>query len=142
MECPGGVHEVCNDVLRTFIDRLVCAHLDDVLIYRKTKAKHLAHLRQGLRTLREHKSYTKLSKCEIGRTFLAFLGHIVSPNGFEMECRETEAIRVCHDPKSNKEAASLFGLVTCYRSFVRDMPAVAKPLTDFTGNLYFAWTDP
>jgi len=140
-DASAAFMNVINDVLRPFIDRFVCAYLDDILIYSKTKAEHVAHLRQVLRTLREHKLYAKLSKCEFGRTSVDFLGHIVSPNGFEMEGGKTESIRVWPTPKSKKDVQSFLGLVNFYRRFVRDMAAIAKPLTDLTGNVEFAWTE-
>jgi len=138
---PAAFMNLINDVLRPFIDRFVCAYLDDILIYSKTKAKHLAHLRHVLRTLREHKLYAKLSKCEFGRTSVDFLGHIVSPNGFELENGKTESIRVWPTPKSKKDVQSFLCIVKFYWCSVRDMAAIAKPPTDLTGNVEFAWTE-
>eukprot|EP00170_Pyropia_yezoensis_P003250 contig_13592_g3257 len=129
-----------NDVFRPYIDRFVCAYLDDILIYSKSLDQHLFHLRNVLTTLREHKLYAKLSKCEFGCTSVDFLGHVVSPNGFEMEHTKTESIRMWPTPRTKKDVQSLLGLVNFYRRFVLGMAEIAKPLTELTGNIDFAWT--
>ncbi|WVZ63979.1 hypothetical protein U9M48_013566 [Paspalum notatum var. saurae] len=46
------------------MNKFVVVFIDDILIYSKTEEEHEEHLRLVLQKLREHKLYTKLSKCE------------------------------------------------------------------------------
>jgi len=53
-----------NWVFRPYLDKFVVVFIYDILIYSKTEEKHSEHLRIILQTLRKHKLYGKLSKCE------------------------------------------------------------------------------
>jgi hypothetical protein len=53
-------------------------YCDDILIFSKTRAEHLIHVRMVLETLRHHQLYAKASKCHFGRPFVGFLGHVIS----------------------------------------------------------------
>lgn len=137
---PSAFMNLINDVLRPYINRFVCAYLDDILIYSKSLEEHLVHLRKVLTTLREHKLYAKLYKCEFCRASVDFLGHVVSPNGFQMEHTKTESIRMWSTPKTKKDVQSFLGLVNFYWRFIRGMADIVKPLTELTGKTDFAWT--
>jgi hypothetical protein len=52
-----------NDVLREFIDKFVVVYLDEILIFSKTKAKHLRHLATVMRRLQQEKLLINLKKC-------------------------------------------------------------------------------
>ena len=43
-------------------------YCDDILNFSKTREEHLVHVRMVLETLRHHKLYTKVSKCQFGRS--------------------------------------------------------------------------
>ena len=43
-----------NEVLSPYLDQFVVVFLDDILIYSRNEAEHLAHLRLVLQKLREH----------------------------------------------------------------------------------------
>jgi hypothetical protein len=66
-------------------DKYVCVYLDDILIFSKTEAAHVVHIEHVLKLLRQHQLKAKLKKCEIFKTELKFLGHIVSADGMSPE---------------------------------------------------------
>eukprot|EP00253_Pinus_taeda_P004086 PITA_04086 len=68
---------IMNDVLKPFLDDFVIVYLDDIMIFSKTWEEHLKHVKQTLDVLKREKLYVKLSKCEFGKAFLNYLGHIV-----------------------------------------------------------------
>ena len=53
-------------------------YLDDILVFSKSIPKHLEHVRTVLQHLCDKKLQAKRSKCDFLRSFLQFLGHIVS----------------------------------------------------------------
>ena len=52
-----------NEVLRPFLHRCVLVFFDDILIYSKTWAEHLKHMRVFFSVLHEHSLVLKRSKC-------------------------------------------------------------------------------
>jgi hypothetical protein len=60
-----------NDVLRSFLRRFVLVFFDDVLIYSKTWADHLRHLRAVLHELRHHQLFIKHTMCSFGASSVA-----------------------------------------------------------------------
>jgi hypothetical protein len=62
-------------------NKYVCVFLDDVLVFFKTKAEHLRHLRFVFETLRTNGLRARREKCEFFKPELKFLGNIVSAQG-------------------------------------------------------------
>lgn len=137
---PATFMNLVNDILRPYIDNFVSAYLDDILIFSKTRAEHIRHLRQVLDKLREHKLYAKVSKCKFAQRSVDFLGHVVSANGFEMERVKVEAIKKWPKPKTKRDVQSFLGMLNFYRRFIEKMATVAKPLTELTSIVDFEWT--
>jgi hypothetical protein len=74
-----------NDVLRPFLRRFVLVFFDDILIYSKTWADHLRHLRTVLDELRRHQLFVKRTKCSFGASSVAYFGHVISAAGVAMD---------------------------------------------------------
>ena len=71
-----------NAVMSGYIDDFVLVYLDDILVYSDNAEEHEAHLRQVLDRLRKHKLQAKLKKCEFGKPYVKYLGHVVSSGDF------------------------------------------------------------
>ena len=71
---PAQFMNMMNDLLGEYFDQFVLVFLDNVLIYSANPQDRAEHLRKVLGKLREHKMYTKASKCEILKTSVEFLG--------------------------------------------------------------------
>ena len=52
-----------NNVLQSFLDKLVVVYLDDIVVYSKMMVDHKQHLKEMFEVLRENKLYLKESKC-------------------------------------------------------------------------------
>jgi hypothetical protein len=63
----------------------VLVFFDDILIYSKTWADHLRHLRTILDELRRHQLFVKRTKCSFGASSVAYLGHVISAAGVAMD---------------------------------------------------------
>lgn len=70
-----------NNILSSLLRRCVLVFVDDILIYSRTLQEHVQHLQQVFQILDRHQLKVKKSKCSFAQQRLAYLGHIISPNG-------------------------------------------------------------
>jgi hypothetical protein len=89
---PATFQSLMNDVLWLFLRRFVLVFFDDILIYSKSWADHLRHLRAVLTELRRHTLFVKRSKCAFSVSSVAYLGHIISEAGVAMYPTKVKAI--------------------------------------------------
>ena len=83
--------DLMNRVFRPFLDRFVIVFIDDILVYSRSAEEHAIHLRLVLQTLREHQLHVKFSKFEFWLDQVAFLGHVVSGDGIQVDPKKIEA---------------------------------------------------
>ena len=82
---PTAFMNLMNMIFRPYLDQFVIVFIYDILIYSGSGEEHAKHLRIFLQTLREHRLYAKLSKCQFWLDGVAFLGHIVSAEGVSVD---------------------------------------------------------
>ena len=75
--------------------------MDDILIYSQSEWDHEYHLRIVLQLLRDHRLYTKFSKCEFWLTEVRFLGHMASASGVSVDLEEVETVMIWERPNVN-----------------------------------------
>ena len=68
---------VMNDHFKVFLDEFLLLYLDEIIVYSRTWDDHVCHVKKGLDGLQKEKLNVKMSKCEFGKTYLVYLGHIV-----------------------------------------------------------------
>jgi hypothetical protein len=90
-------------LFRDLLDKNVVIFIDDILIYSKTPEEHAAHLREVLGRLRSSKFYCKLFNCELWRSEVTFLGHVVSKKGLSMEQTKLQAVEQWPEPRDTGE---------------------------------------
>jgi hypothetical protein len=56
---PAYFMYLMNKVFMEYLDKFVVVFIDDILVFSKTEAEHVEHLRLVLQKLREHKLYAK-----------------------------------------------------------------------------------
>ncbi|XP_075112237.1 uncharacterized protein LOC142182147 [Nicotiana tabacum] len=79
---PAAFIDLMNRVFKPYLDQFVVVFIDDILVYSKNREDHDKHIRIVMQILKERQLYTKLSKCEFWLNEVAFLGHIVSSEGY------------------------------------------------------------
>ena len=67
----------------------------------------------------------KLSKCEFFKPKIAYLGHIVSRDGIEMEKKKVIAIQERPIPKTATEVCSFLGFRNYYHKFIPKYAPIA-----------------
>jgi hypothetical protein len=136
---PATFQALMNDVLRPFLCRFVLVFFDDILIYNKSWADHLQHLRMILTELRQHVLFVKRSKCAFGVSSVAYLGHIISEAGVAMDPAKVQAIKDWPVPRSARALRGFLGLTSYYRKFINGYGSIAAPLTVLLKKEGFTW---
>ena len=80
-------------------------------------------------------------ECNLFKTEVTFLGHVVSSKGISTDPRKIQAMIDWPAPVNVKELRSFLGLCSYYRKFIQDFATIAKPLQRLTEkNSKFEWT--
>lgn len=137
---PATFMRVMNDVLKPFLDDFVIIYLDDILIFNKTWEEHLKHVKVTLDVLKKENLYVELSKCEFGKTYLIYLGHIVGGGELKIDPSKVAVIVNWHKPKYATEVRSFLGEAQYWRKFISNFSLIAAPLHALVGlNKVFQW---
>jgi hypothetical protein len=137
---PTYFMEMMNNMLHGLED-FVVVFIDDILIFSKVGAEHEEHLRRVLETLRSHKFYAKLKKCEFWLSEVGFLGHVINQYGISVDPSKVATIVEWERLTNVKEVRSFLGMAGYYRRFVKNFSIIANPLTKLTQkNVKFVWT--
>ncbi|XP_070677834.1 uncharacterized protein [Malus domestica] len=100
---PAAFMRLMNEVFQQYLDKFVIVFIDDILVYSKSQADHIRHLNLVLRKLREHQLYAKFSKCQFWLTEVAFLGHVVSAQGIQVDPQKIAAVENWEQPRTVTE---------------------------------------
>ncbi|XP_074377189.1 uncharacterized protein LOC141718709 [Apium graveolens] len=101
---------------------------------------HVEHARIILDILENNVLYANGTKCEFGKSQIAYLGHIISHEGVAVDQDKVKAMRDWPIPGSLKELRSFLGLTGYYQKFVRGYANIAFPLTEQLKKDNFNWT--
>ena len=138
---PAVFMALMNKLFQPYLDQFVIVFIDDILVYSPNEEMHAQHLRTTLGVLRQERLYAKFSKCEFWLKQVAFLGHVVSKEGIQVDPSKIEAVVNWEPPKNVTEVRSFLGLAGYYRRFVEGFSVIATPLTQLLRkNTKFEWT--
>jgi hypothetical protein len=118
-----------NLVFMLELDKFVVVFLDDILIFSENEEDHAEHLRIVLTRLKEHKLYSKFSKCRFWLKKVPFLSHVLSENGISMDPSKVQEVMDWKAPTIVHEVRSFLGLVGYYHRFILDFSKIAKSMT-------------
>ena len=132
---PATCQAVMNDLLRPYLDSFASIYLDDCMIWSKTEAEHIEHIRLVLQAFKSANLHLKMRKCSFASTNTKFLGFIVSRDGLAMDPAKVAAIVNWQPPASVTEVRRFLGFCNFYRRFVDNYSTIAAPLTALTSAL-------
>jgi hypothetical protein len=131
---------VMNGVFKDYLDNFVIFFLDDILIYSNLEEEHEQHLRMVLQILREHKVYTKISKCIFYQRNIHYLGHIILEEVIIVDPKKIHATRGWPTPRNFTEFISFMGISIYYRRFIKVFSKIVSPITSFQNKgVKFEW---
>lgn len=91
--------------------------------------------------LRQHSLFLKKSKCLLGDTEVAYLGHVVTQQGVKVDNAKIQAVSQWPAPTSVRALRGFLGLAGYYRKFVKDYGLIAVSLTRLLRKNSFVWAE-
>lgn len=107
------------------------AYVDDVLVCSMgTREEHVALVDSVMASFAKFDFTFKLSKTELYKSELDFLGHRLTQQGLTRQEAKVDAIRKWAAPTTQSELRSFISVIGYYRRFVEGFARIAQPLTD------------
>jgi len=95
-----------------------------------------------LDVLRKEQLFLKMSKCEFGKTYLVYLGHIIGGGEMKIDPSKVEVILNWPKPNTITEVRSFLGAAQYWRKFIANFSSIAVPLHALTSvKKFFHWGD-
>jgi hypothetical protein len=138
---PVTFQRAMNTALAPLLRKCALVFFNDILVYRQTLEDHLSHLQQVFTLLSQEQWKIKLSKCTFTLNQVAYLGHLISSQGFAIDPGKFFAIATWLQPQNVKDPRSFLGLAGYYRKFVKHFAIISQPLTKLLKKgALFVWT--
>lgn len=115
---PSTFRRLMNEVLKEVKGKFVIVYLDDILVFSRTKEKHLRHLDMVLKKLSQEELMINMDKCLFMQEELIYLGFVISKGHLKMDQDKVNSILSWLTPKTIGEVISFHGLATFYRKFI------------------------
>ena len=136
LRMPFGLKNAGQSFQRFMDDILagipVFIYLDDVLMASPTVAKHKKDLQEVMERLQQDGLVIREEKCQLFKSQVEFLGHLVDPSGIRPLPAKVEAITKYPRPSTSSQLLSFLGMIYFYRMYIRGVASILKPLTDAT----------
>ena len=124
--------KLMNNILREHLDIFVITYLNDILVYSKTKEKHIKHINIVLKLLMQKNLLFKSEKCEFHKKEVNFLNFIVENNIIRMNSTKVQAVRKWKISINSTEVLSFINFTNYNRKFIKEYFKKAISLTDLT----------
>ena len=129
---PATFQRLIQTVLAGVLGKIAYAYLDDVIVIGKNFEEHVQNLEEILALFQGAGLKVSLDKCVFAKPSLKFLGHVVSPEGIQVDPDKVKAVREMKPPSTVKGVRQFLGLVSYYRNYVPRFSEKAAPLTRLT----------
>lgn len=118
-------------------------HMDDILIWGKTKTEHNECVQRVLETLESAGVTLNKQKSEFCRDHVTYLGFILSKEGITPDPSKVKAIVDMPPPKNVKEVQRFMGMVTFLTKFIPNRSEIMEPISSLISNKNaFVWAPP
>jgi len=118
-------------------------YLDDIIVFGRTQDEFMANLEAVFERLAAHNIVVNPKKCKMGMSKVEYVGYTIDETGSHF-CREKlQKVIDMEKPKSYKQLKTFIGVVSHFRTHIRNHSAIMHPLTELsakehTGNI--EWT--
>ena len=139
---PATFQRLMEKVMKGLQWRILALYLDDVVVFADTVANHLERLGQVWDRCRKAGLKLKPRKCQLIRSSVAFLGHVIDADGVHTDPDKVRRIQEWPVPRDLHQVRSFVGLTSYYRRFIQDYAKRAEPLHRLTKkDVPFEWTE-
>lgn len=126
---PATFQRVMDNIFKEYLYKFCFVYMDDIVIFSKSLQEHITHIEQIFSKLREFNLKVQLDKSEFLRKEVAYLGHVITPEGIKPNPDKIETIKKYPLPKTQKEIKAFLGLIGYYRRFIKDFARITQPFT-------------
>ena len=117
-------------------------YLDDIIVIATDFDEHIQRLDEVFRRISLAGLKMKPTKCELFKSEVLFLGHVVGQNGIRPNPKTIEAVMSWKEPTSVKEIQRFIGLCSYYRQYIQNFSHIAAPMLKLTKkNSKFIWNE-
>ena len=129
---PATMHRALDILLAHFKWEACLVYLDDVITF-GAKFQMLRRLWMIFTLFRSANLHLKQLKCYFGYAKVAYLGHLVSGNGVEVDPEKIRVVKEFPRPTTKTQVRSFLGLACYYRRFIENFAKIALPLHKLMG---------
>lgn len=116
-------------------------YLDDITVYSKKREDHVPHLKAIFEWCRQYRISLNPKKIIFAIEEGTFLRFVISPDGFTIDPRSIEAIKVISPPHNKKVMQYFLGEINFVRRFIFYFTEMVKPLQEIIKkDPNFKWT--
>jgi Reverse transcriptase (RNA-dependent DNA polymerase) len=103
-------------------------YLDDIIVFARDFDAHVERLREVFERLQAANLKLHVKKCFLFQKRVAFLGHVLSEAGIEVQQKKVATIREWLALRQLTELRSFLGLCSYYRRFIGGSASICAPL--------------
>lgn len=131
---------VMNQTLHSLIGKCVVVYFNNILVYSKSKAEHIEHLRSVFVILRAECFYAAPNKCTFFISSVLFLGYNISACGISVDNNKINVSQNWPTPTSMTAAHNFHGLASFYHRFIPLFSSLMAPVIDCMHGKTFSWS--
>ncbi|CAM4982494.1 unnamed protein product [Rotaria socialis] len=129
---PPTFQRIVNQILGPNRWKHVLAYIDDIIIYSKNFYEHIQHIEEVCSLLQEANFKLNVNKCEIARSEILFLGHLITEGTIKPDPNNIRGLVETKEPTTAEEAFRFVKAAEYYRKFIPKFSIIAAPLHKYS----------
>ncbi|KAK0176848.1 hypothetical protein PV328_000950 [Microctonus aethiopoides] len=109
--------------------------IDDLIVYSRSHEEHRQHLTTIFNIFRAHKLTINLTKCQLGKAAVIYMGYSINKDGYKPPTDRIQAIIRFPKPETISDLRRFLGKINYYHKFIPGAAQIQAPLIDFLKNV-------